>query len=141
MITPGVVFCLRQKGDSTGNEKLNPLQPYFLVYIREDGEVRFTFAQPKKILEIYRLLCENAKNPYEELCALFDKQTNNGANMTQYNDLLQKAVRSLSRTYQKRAIGNLLGDRSGVLPKKQQHISKTTDFELITWLVIKSENQ
>ena len=140
MITPGVVFCLRQKGDSTGNEKLNPLQPYFLVYIREDGEVRFTFAQPKKILEIYRLLCENAKNPYEELCALFDKQTNNGANMTQYNDLLQKAVRSLSRTYQKRAIGNLLGDRSGVLPKKQQHISKTTDFELITWLVIKSEN-
>ena len=61
--------------------------------------------------------------------------------MTQYNDLLQKAVRSLSRTYQKRAIRNLLGDRSGTLPKKQQQVSKTTDFELITWLVIKSENQ
>ncbi len=141
MIDNGVVICLRQKGDSTGNEKINPLQPYFLVYIREDGEVRFTFAQPKQILEMYRLLCENAKNPYEELCALFDKQTDNGANMTQYNDLLEKAVRSLSRTYQKRAIGNLLSSRSGVLPKKQQQVSQTTDFELITWLVIKSENQ
>ena len=141
MITPGVVFCLRQKGDSTENEKLNPLQPYFLVYIREDGEVRFTFAQPKQILEMYRLLCENAKNPYEELCALFDKQTDNGADMTQYNDLLEKAVRSLSLTYKKRAIGNLLSGRSGTLPKKQQQISQTTDFELITWLVIKSENQ
>lgn len=141
MITPGVVFCLRQQGDSTENEKINPLQPYFLVYIREDGEVRFTFAQPKQILEMYRLLCENAKNPYEELCALFDKQTNNGANMTQYNDLLQKAVRSLSRTYKRRAIGNLLSSRRGVLPKKQQQVSQTTDFELITYLVIKSENQ
>ena len=141
VIYNGVVFCLRQKGDSTENEKLNPLQPYFLVYIREDGEVRFTFAQPKQILDMYRQLCENAKNPYEKLCALFDKQTHNGANMTQYNDLLEKAVRSLSRTYQKRAIGNLLSDRSGTLPKKQQHVSKTTDFELITWLVIKSENQ
>ena len=141
MITPGVVFCLRQKGDSTGNEKVNPLQPYFLVYIREDGEVRFTFAQPKQILEMYRLLCENAKNPYEELCALFDKQTDNGANMAQYNDLLEKAVRSLSLTYKKRAIGNLLSGRSGTLPKKQQQVSQTTDFELITWLVIKSENQ
>ena len=61
MIDNGVVFCLRQKGDSTENEKLNPLQPYFLVYIREDGEVRFTFAQPKQILEMYRLLCEKCE--------------------------------------------------------------------------------
>ena len=141
MIDNGVVFCLRQKGNSTENKKLNPLQPYFLVYIREDGEVRFTFAHPKRILEIYRLLCENAKNPYEELCALFDKQTNNGANMTQYNGLLQKAVRSLSRTYKNRAINNFSESRRGVLPKNQQQVSKTTDFELITWLVIKSENQ
>ncbi len=141
MITPGVVFCLRQKGDSTENEKVNPLQPYFLVYIRGDGEVRFTFAQPKQILEMYRLLCENAKNPYEELCALFDKQTHNGANMTQYNDLLEKAVQSLSLTYKRRAIGNLLSGRSGVLPQKKQQVRQTTDFELITWLVIKSENQ
>ena len=58
IIDNGVVFCLRQKGDSTENKKLNPLQPYFLIYIREDGEVRFTFAHPKRILEIYRLLCE-----------------------------------------------------------------------------------
>ena len=141
IIYNGVVFCLRQKGDATGNEKINPLQPYFLVYIREDGEVRFTFAQPKQILDMYRQLCENAKNPYEKLCALFDKQIHNGANMTQYNDLLQKTVDSLSRTYKRRAIGNLLSSRSGVLPQKQQQVSQTTDFELITWLVIKSENQ
>ena len=136
MMTKGVIFCLRQKGDSTGNEKINPLQPYFLVYIREDGEVRYTFAQPKQILEMYRLLCADVKKPYEDLCALFDQQTNNGTDMTLYNDLLQKAVHSLSRTYQRRAVSNLLSGRGGKLVKQQKQIRNITDFELITWLVI-----
>ena len=136
MITKGVIFCLRQKGDSTGNEKINPLQPYFLIYIREDGEVRYTFAQPKQILEMYRLLCAGVKKPYESLCTLFDKQTNNGTDMATYNGLLQKAVSFLSRTYQKRAIGNLLSGRGGRMIEQQKQVSNTTDFELITWLVI-----
>ncbi len=136
MITKGVIFCLRQKGDSTGNEKINPLQPYFLVYIREDGEVRFTFTQPKQILEMYRLLCADVKKPYDDLCTLFDQQTANGTDMTQYNDLLQRAVKSLSRTYQKRAVGNLISGRGGKLVKQQKQIRNITDFELITWLVI-----
>ncbi len=136
MITKGVVFCLRQKGDSTGNEKINPLQPYFLVYIRDDGEVRYTFAQPKQILEMYRLLCAGEKKPYEELCNLFDQQTKNGTNMVHYNDLLQKAVNSLTRTYRKRAVNNLLSGRGGTLVKPEKQVSSVTDFELITWLVI-----
>ena len=137
MITPGVVFCLRQKGDGTENEQINPLHPYFLVYIRESGDVRFTFAQPKQILELYRLLCAGVKNPHEELCILFDEQTDNGADMTPYNGLLEKAVQSLSSTYKKRAIGNLLSSRSGILPNLDEQVGKTTDFELVTWLVIK----
>ncbi len=137
VITPGVIFCLRQKGDVTENEKINPLHPYFLVYIREDGKVRFTFVQPKQILEMYRLLCAGVEKPHEELVRLFNKQTDNGENMTQYNDLIQKAVQSLNSTYQKRAIGNLLSSRGGVLPKRGEQVSDMTDFELITWLVIK----
>ena len=108
IIASGVVFCLKQKENSTENEQINPTQPYFLIYIREDGVVRFTFAQPKQILDMYRLLCTGVEDPYDDLCALFDRLTNNGADMTQYNDLLQKTVDSLSRTYDKRAISNLL---------------------------------
>ena len=137
IIAPGVVFCLKQKEDSIENEQINPTQPYFLIYIREDGVVRFTFARPKQILDMYRLLCAEVEDPYDNLCALFDQQTNNGADRAQYNDLLQKTVDSLSRTYGKRAISNLLSGRGGVLPLKAEHIHQTTDFELITWLVIK----
>ena len=136
IIAPGVVFCLKQKEESNENKQINPTHPYFLVYIRDDGEVRFTFSQPKQILEMYRRLCAEAEDPYDDLCTLFDQLTTNGADMTQHSDLLQKAVASISRTYDKRVIGNLLSSRSGVLPTQAEHIRQTTDFELITWLVI-----
>ena len=93
-IVPGVIFCLKQLGDTTGNETVNPLQPYFLVYVRGDGIVRYTFAQPKQILEIYRVLCVGKTAPYEALCNLFDSETQNGSDMSSYNELLQKAVES-----------------------------------------------
>ena len=136
IITPGVIFCLKQKEESNENKQINPTHPYFLIYIRDDGEVRFTFSQPKQILEMYRRLCAEAEDPYDDLCTLFDQFTTNGDDMTQHSDLLQKAVASISRTYDKRVIGNLLSGRSGVLPAQTEHIRQTTDFELITWLVI-----
>lgn len=137
IIAPGVIFCLKQKGDSLDNKTVNPLQPYFLVYVRENKEVRLTFAQPKQILEIYQLLCAGCTVPYEELCNLFDRQTNNGFDMSLYNDLLKRAVDSIAGIYNKRLIGNLLSSRSAVLVEQAHQVKATTDFELITWLVIK----
>ena len=137
IIAPGVIFCLKQKGDCLDNKTVNPLQPYFLVYVRENKKVLLTFAQPKQILEIYQLLCAGCTVPYEELCNLFDRQTNNGFDMSLYNDLLEGAVDSIAGIYNKRLIGNLLSSRSAVLVEQAHQVKATTDFELITWLVIK----
>ena len=137
IIAPGVIFCVKQKGDCLDNKTVNPLQPYFLVYVRENKEVRLTFAQPKQILEIYQLLCAGCTVPYEELCNLFDRQTNNGFDMSLYNDLLQRAVDSIAGIYNKRLIGHLLSSRSAVLVEQAHQVKATSDFELITWLVIK----
>ena len=134
MITPGVVFCLKQKEESDENKQINPTHPYFLIYIRDDGEIRFSFAQAKQVLEMYQVLCANVETPYKELCDLFDKQTAHGAEMGHYNDLLDKAIQSLSESYGTRAIENLLS--GGFLPDEGEHINHMTDFELITWLVI-----
>lgn len=139
LIAPGVIFCLKQKGDSSGSETINPSQPYFLVYIRDDRTVRFTFAQPKQILEICRLLCAGRDTPYEQICNLFDQETSNGSDMTKYADLLTRAVHSIVRTFQKRAISHLQSGRSAVLVEQDKQAKRTSDFELITWLVIKSE--
>lgn len=140
VIVPGVIFCLQQKGDSSGNEMVNPLQPYFLVYVRDDQVVRFTFAQPKQILEMYRVLCAGQREPYKELCNLFDRHTSNGADMELYNNLLESAVDSITQTFKKRLGSNLFkSGKSAVIPEHKKQISSKTDFDLITWLVIKNE--
>lgn len=137
IIKPGVIFCLQQKDDTTGNEQINPLQPYFLVYVRNSQDVRFTFAQPKQILDIYRLLCSNQIKVYEELCYLFNQDTENGYNMTKYNQLLESAVNSITKTFKSRSVKNLFNTgKSGKIPIKSQQVNSGTDFELITWLVI-----
>ncbi|MBX3006828.1 MAG: DEAD/DEAH box helicase family protein [Melioribacteraceae bacterium] len=137
IIKPGVVFCLKQKGNSDGNEEVNPLQPYFLVYIRDDGTVRFNYTNAKQILEVYRLMCQNKKEPYDALCQLFNEDTKHGEDMSIYSSLLQKAIQEISNVFKKRAAQKLVSDRGALLIPKEKQINEMNDFELVTWLVIK----
>jgi len=138
VIAPGVIFCLKQKGEAPSGDTVNPLQPYYLVYVRNDGTVRFTFAQPKQILEIYRLLCAGKTQAHEQLCRLFDAETNNGADMALYSKLLAAAVDSIARTFQKRVAAGLQSGRGFKIPDQDEQARDTTDFDLVTWLIIKA---
>jgi SNF2 family DNA or RNA helicase len=138
ILAPGVIFCLKQTAATDKTEAVNPLQPYYLVYVRDDKTVRFGFAQPKQILEIFRLLCSGKAEPYTKLCNLFDESTKNGADMSFYNVLLQKAVESIAATFKKRVATGLQSDRGFVIPDEKHQANETTDFELISWLVIKA---
>ena len=137
VIAPGVIFCLRQKGDTAETQQINPLQPHYLVYVRDDGTVRFGFTQPKQILEMYRTLCAEAAVPYEHLCAAFDQDTRDGADMNLYNDLLAAAARSIERQFRRRSVDQLTAGRDGVIVPQSKQASAVDDFELVTWLVIK----
>ena len=147
VIGPGVILCFRQEGHREGapdtkpepSDSINPLHPYFLVYVLDDGNVRFGFAHPKQILDIYRILCSGKAEAYSQLCNLFDQETNHGNAMATYDTLLQKAVNSLSATFRKRAASGLQSSRGFVLPNAQEQIHEKTDLELVTWLVIKSD--
>jgi hypothetical protein len=138
IIKPGVVYCLKQKGDTEGNEEVNPLQPYFLVYIRDDGQVRFNYTNAKHILEIYRLMCSGKAQPFEELCDLFNLETKQGEDMKQYTELITKAIDEISRVFNKRSSQKITGsDRGALLIPKSKRINETNNFELVTWLIIK----
>ncbi len=138
IIKPGVVYCLKQKGDTEGNEEVNPLQPYFLVYIRDDGQVRFNYTNAKHILEIYRSMCSGKSQPFEELCDLFNTETHQGEDMKQYADLLKNSIEEISRVFNKRSSQKITGsDRGALLIPKSKRINETNNFELVTWLVIK----
>lgn len=143
VITPGVIFCLRQiiepdSQETSGAKTVNPLHPYFLVYVRDDGNVRFAFVQSKQILEIYRHLCSGQTMPCEKLCNLFDHETDNGHNMAKYSDLLHHALDSVVHTFKRRSAAALQSGRGGLIVPKKQQASENSDFELISWLVIKS---
>jgi SNF2 family DNA or RNA helicase len=146
VIGPGVIFCFRLEGQRGGDpdakpapsESINPLHPYFLVYVLDDGNVRFGFAHPKQILDIYRILCSGKAEAYGQLCNLFDQETNHGGDMKAYDTLLQKAVDSLAATFRKRAASGLQSGRGFVLPNAKEQVHEKTDLELVTWLVIKA---
>lgn len=137
-VKPGAIYCLKQRIDASGNEAVNPLQPYFLVYIRDDGEVRYNFTSPKQILEIFRAVSQGKAEPYAELCELFDSETRNGEDMSQYSSLLDRAVTAIAAQFERKNAGNLFSGRGGKLTDVGKQVKSTGDFELITWLVIKS---
>jgi len=155
---PGALFCLRHKPVAvkagaaarlSSSEKqgpaapaapanpLNPLAPYYLVYVHDDGTVRFSFAQPKESILLLRDLAAGEPAAFEKLCDLFDRRTEDGADMSHYDGLLQKALASIEHTFQRRAAASLLSSRSAVLPTAAEApTSKGDDFDLVTWLVI-----
>ena len=100
IIKSGVIFCLKLKEDKIKEsgeklEKLNPISPYFLAYVYDNGEIKYQYTNIKNILEIYKMLCHGKKEAYEELCNIFNEKTDNGSNMEHYSDLLHKMVDSI----------------------------------------------
>lgn len=137
LIKPGIVFCLKQKGDFDRDNKINPLQPFFLVYIRDDGTVKYNYTGAKQILDIYRLLCCNKKDAFVPLCEIFNDETNDGNIMDKYSDLLEKAVLEIQHIFKKRSLSSLTKSRSAIIVNKSEQITDLEKFELVSWLIIK----
>jgi hypothetical protein len=137
IIKPGVIYCLKQKNASEAGEKVNPVAPYFLVYIRQDGTVRYNYVNIKQILDIYRSLCHGVSAPIEQLCEMFNNETDNGEDMSIYASLIQTAIKEITAVHRKRSASRLTFDRSAVIAPVESQIRDEESFELITWLVIK----
>ncbi len=140
IVKPGVIFCLRHKNPPQNEKKssnVNPLGAYYLLYIRDDGTVRFTFTHAKNTLTLFQKLCAGKTEPYQQLCDLFDQETGHGRDMQKYDNLLGKAVKSIAGTFKKRLAAGLTAGRDFVLPDQSVQVKDDNDFELIIWLVIK----
>ncbi|MBV6489967.1 MAG: RNA polymerase-associated protein RapA [Fimbriimonadaceae bacterium] len=140
VIKPGVLLCLRERkrGDDEqqkAKEAINVTAPYFLVYVREDGTVRFSFTQPKQTLEVFRSLCQGKQEAYMELCELFNRETEKG--MGKYDALIERATADIASLFRKRSGAKLGNDRQALLIPDTQQASTPDDFDLVTWLVIK----
>ncbi|MEY4243865.1 MAG: hypothetical protein RLZZ245_1450 [Verrucomicrobiota bacterium] len=132
---PGIIFCLRQRDNKRPTE-VNPLAPYYLVYVLDDGNVRLTFMQPKQALDLFRSLAANHASAFTDLCDSFDARNANGSDMSHESRLLDSAMESIKRTFARRATTSLLSGRNGLLPLASETPSSSDDMELVTWLVV-----
>jgi len=134
IIQPGVIFCLRHIPDGNEYQKINPLHPYFLVYVRSDNAVRYHYTNAKQILEIYRLLCYDRKSALDTLCDIFAQQTDDGTYMQDYDRLLRSALNDIRNTIDRTGTRILQNHRNAIIPVRQD--DSVIEFELISWLII-----
>jgi len=137
--TNGIIFCLKQKNNSVENSKLNKLQPYYLVYVKNDGSVLYTYERSREILDIYKALCLGKTEPFKDLCNKFNEQIQTQEGIELYNKLLKSAINGITKYYQNNLFSQTSG-RGGMLPINEDQIKSDDDFELITWLIIDGEN-
>ena len=135
-IKPGVIFCLRQPGE-TEDDRLNPIHPYYLVHISDEGDVSIGFTNPKRILERFSQLCIGKTSYDRDLCAWFNAETDNGKDMTVYEMLLDTALNSIREAYTQKVNDYLDASPDALLPIADSQITEKTEFELVTWLVIR----
>jgi SNF2 family DNA or RNA helicase len=131
----GVIYVLKNRSNSIDINNQNRLHPFYMIYISEDGEVVVNHLEPKEILDKLRYLCKGKTEPMTELSNAFNIQTQDGRNMSQYSDLLGKAIASIIEVKENNEMDNFLnGKQASFLSNK---ISGLDDFELICFLVVK----
>ena len=131
----GAIFCLRHSGDASERTP-NRLWPYFLVYVRNDGTVRYTFQQARHCLALFQALAVGRPEAIGALESAFDQETEQGRNMETYSAMLAEALRTIAGTFRDAELAGLGRDRGAVLIEKPKRKELGAELTLVTWLVI-----
>lgn len=131
----GVIFVLRNIQESVNINSQNRLHPFYMVYISEEGEVIVDHLEPKDLLDNFRLLTKGKTETDSELCAAFNKETDDGKDMSQYSSLLEDTILSIIDVKNESDINSFLSGKE--MSFLSESIEGLDDFELISFLVIK----
>lgn len=133
-IPPGVIYILKNLNNDINGKNQNRLHPFYIVYISDYGDVVSNHLEPKKTLDILRLVCRVKNEPIPELCRHFNEITNDGRKMTKYSDLLQETIASIIYVNEDSDIDSLF--KAGGTTALRTNISGLNDFELICFVVV-----
>lgn len=106
-----------------------------MVYISTDGDIICDYLNPKSLLDDIRLLCRGKSRPVKELYEQFNKETDDGRNMSEMSELLSEAIDSIIDAKEDSDIDSLFS--GGGTSALMSQVSGLDDFELICFLVIK----
>lgn len=131
----GVIFVLKNRNNSINIDNKNRIHPFYMVYISDDGEIVCDYLNPKKMLDDIRLLCKGKTEPIEAVYRRFNRETDDGRDMSEVSALLNDAIISIVDTKEESDMDSLFsgGGTSALLSE----ISGIDDFELICFIVVK----
>ena len=129
----GVLFCFKHRNDANKPKSDSSLYPYYLIYMRNNGEVLYGNGQAREVVKQFRKLCYKKKQPIMELFQQFFVRTNNVKDMQFYSDLLNKAIKSIKGEEESKAT-QLMFDFGGFNNAFAEETAD--DFELISFLVV-----
>lgn len=129
----GVLFCFKHRNDANKPKSDSSLYPYYLIYMKNNGEVLYGNGQAREVVKQFRKLCYNKDKPVMELFQKFFVRTNNAKDMQFYSDLLNKAIKSIKGEEESKAT-QMMFDFGGF---NNAFADETADdFELISFLVV-----
>jgi SNF2 family DNA or RNA helicase len=134
-IDPGVIYVLKNINNSVNIDNTNQLHPFYLVYIKQSGEILSTHLNVKRTLDIIRTIAKGKSEPIVGVFEPFNQETDDGRNMQSYSTLLNTAIQSIIHVHQEGDIDSLF--RSGGTSALMNSVKGLEDFELISFFVIK----
>ncbi len=136
-----VLFLLKQRAAETNarQRSVSPLHPFFLVLIQDDGTIRFGAANARQVLETFERAALGVDKPVQDLCDAFNLETKHGQELGRYDQLIANVLAHIRQAEASAAASSVArgGSRDAVLPKASEHPGAPTDFELVTWLIIR----
>ncbi|WP_048716496.1 helicase-related protein [Bacillus sp. 522_BSPC] len=135
-IQKGIIFCLKQINNFTATDEKNALHPYYLIYMKENGEVLYNHVHVKKILDLYRSLCHGQDGVEEHLYNAFYEETKNGKEMDTHKELLENATNEIVGKMDEQSTLNIfsLGNLDSLVTSANTSLQ---DFEIISYLFVK----
>lgn len=131
----GVIFVLKNKNNSVNIDNKNRIHPFYMVYVSEDCEIVCDYLNPKKLLDDFRLLCKGKTEPLDDVCRIFNEETDGGSDMSEVSTLLNEAISSIIATKEESDIDSLFS--AGGTSALMSSVSGLDDFELICFLAVK----
>lgn len=130
----GTIFCLKLLKYTQESDSFS-LEPYYLVYVNEEGQIHMGFTSAKMILDIYKNLCIGQTTVVAEAVNAMKQETKDYAQMDTYTKRLQVAIESIIGKKEERGMDSLFS--RGGTNISSDSFSGIEDFELISYLVIR----
>lgn len=135
LLASGVIFVLKNVNTNVNIDKLNRLHPFYLVYIKDSGELWLNHIESKKILDAMRMLCKGKSEPLTTLCQELSKETDDYHQMDGYSLLLKKSIGYILQTEVEKEVHSLF--KAGGTTALKDKFKGIEDFKLISFLIVK----